>query len=335
MLARQWTIVGALGATRYGLSVGQIEERTGASRATVYRDLAVLEESGIPIVVDGKRGEARYRLARPQELPTLAPTGLELAALHLARAELEPLAGTAMVEELDALLGKLRPPKRQQSFRFKERPKGRPGIVKTLERAIQGRRRARLEYRAASRGGAPSTVHVEPYVLNVADGETYVHGYCVERGAERTYKVSRIERAELTGEASARRGRRPGGEIFGRSVKTWVGQERTVRVRLDADVAWLAREYPLLGEQTVERGSDGSVVVEARVAGILEASRWVLSWGGSAEVLGPAELRALVAEEVGKALGKYRLGVGPVRARGEKTTGRALRRLAQGENGGG
>jgi hypothetical protein len=51
--------------------------------------------------------------------------------------------------------------------------------------------------------------------------------------------------------------------------------------------------------------ADGSVIVEAIVAGIVEASRWALSWGHHAEVLEPPALRSLVETELRQSLAYY------------------------------
>jgi predicted DNA-binding transcriptional regulator YafY len=263
----------------------------------------------------------------------MSPSALQIAALHLARAELQPLAGAALVRDLDAFLERLRPPSPQQTFRFASRPAGSPEVLKTVERALRYGRRARIEYRAATRDGAVSSVHIEPLLLNVAEGVPYVRAFCVERGAERTYKVSRIARVELTDEPSTYKPAESPSEAFAHSVKAWSGETVTVKIKLDPDVAWRAHEYLLVPDQTLETKHDGSVIVEACVAGIVEATRWVLSWGGAAEALEPAELRAATRKDLAKALAKYD-GPGPVKAaaRREKTTAHASRRLTSAGN---
>lgn len=305
MLVRQWQLVRALSGSRFGMSVPQLIEKTGCSRSTVYRDLSVFEEAGVPVVARTSNGEVRYRLLRDAELPALGLTALQIAALHLARAELGPLAGTGLVTELDALLAKCRFPGRQQAFHFARRGVGYPQVMKVVERAMDTRVRARLEYRAASRGGASDRVHVEPLVVSVADGEPYLRAYCVERAAERTYKLARVASIELTQESATYRPRQPPEEAFSRAIKAWSGDPTVVRVRLDRDVAWLAGEYLLVSDQRIEKRRDGSVVVEAHVAGVVEAARWVLSWGGAAEAIEPEALRATVWGELEKAARKY------------------------------
>lgn len=334
ILLRQWRLLLALNASQRGLTVPQLERETETSRSTVYRDLADLTAAGAPITSERINGEARHRLLRKQELPEIGFSALQIAALHLARTALEPLAGTGIVSELDELLASLRPPKRQTSFRFPEPPPGRPDVLKAIERAQQGRRRARIEYRAASRGGKATRVHIEPLLLNVADSEPYVRAYCVERGAERTYKVRRIAAVHVTDEPATYRPPEPPERAFENSIKVWTGEPTRVAVKLDASVAWLAEEYPLVANQTITTLPDEAARIEARVSGILEAARWVLGWGGAAEALEPMSLRRAVRDELAAALGKYDKP-GPAKGGRKRTTEERSDRLKQAGTGGG
>lgn len=313
MLAEQWKLLLALQGSRAGMRVAQIAKETGIPRSTLYRYLPQLEDAGVPLHRVKINGEVRYRLSRSSELPPLGFTALQIAALRLARQELEPLAGSALIRELDALLDKLRPFEPQQSLRFSPKLAGYPEVLKTVEQALRYGRRARIEYRAASRNGDTTKVHIEPLLINVAEGEPYVRAFCVERDSERTYKVARITGAKLTEEPATYKPRREAGEAFAYSVKAWSGEPVTVRIKLDADVAWRAGEYPLVPNQSSKKLADGAAIVEARVSGLTEATQWILSWGSAAEALEPAELRGAAKAELAKALQKYD-GPGPAKA---------------------
>ncbi len=329
MLSDQWRLLLAIQGSVRGLSVVRLLEKTELARSTAYRYLKFLQEAGVPLAVETRNGEAHYRFLRPSELPELGFSALQIAALRLARQGLEPLAGAALVNELDAFLEKLGPNEPQQTLRFAPRSSGQPDLLKAVDRALHYGRRARIEYRAASRNGASSFVHIEPLLLNVAEGEPYLRAYCVERGAERTYKVARIARFELTDERVTYRPAQAPKETFANSVKAWSGEVVTVKIKLDPEVAWRAREYSLVPDQTLETMPDGSVIVAARVSGIVEATHWVLSWGGAAEALEPLALRHATRAALVRALGKYD-GPGPAKASRRKSTEPERRRLANG-----
>jgi predicted DNA-binding transcriptional regulator YafY len=322
-LARQWQLLSAISQTRGGLTVAQLKDITQQSRSNVYKDLQALMETGLPLTND--RGN--FRLLTSKELPPLGFSALQIASLHLARLQLAPLAGSGFVRELDALLTQLRPPTLQGAFRFagSGKPVAPPQVLKTIERAHRYRKRAVIEYRAATRGGAATRVHIEPLIFNVADNEPYVFAYCVERKAERTYKLARIVSADLTDDAATYKPSDAPEAAFAHAVKAWSGSPQQIRVKLDANIAWLAREYPLPGQKENPQ-PDGSLVIEARVAGLIEARRWLLAWGGAAEALAPAELRDATRAELVQALAKYS-APRPTRTPKRKSTERRTRSL--------
>lgn len=317
VLARQWRLIQELTRSRMGLSIQRLQEATESSRSTVYRDLELLRQAGVPIEPVTVNGEARYRMLRPLELPSLGLNALQISALHLVRAELQGLAGAGFVSELDALLARCGPPERQLRFRFAAKaPQADPDrrlMLKDIERALGGRRRARIEYRAAKRHGEPSVHEIEPLLVNVVRGEPYLRAYCLERKDERTYKLNRISRFALLRDAATYEPKEPPQRAFDHSVKAWTGKPAPVQVQLDREVGWLAAEYPLIAGQQVASHTDGRVTITANVAGVAEAMRWVLSWGGAAEAISPPELRDATRVELEKALAKYR-GPGVARA---------------------
>lgn len=333
MLGQHWQLLLTIQGSKAGIGVARLAKEAGVPRASAYRYMKFLENVGVPLCITKVGGEKRYRFLRPSELPTMNLSALQIAALHLARQELQPLAGAALVRDLDTFLERLRSAEPQLSLRFAPRAAGRPDLLKLVDQSLRSGKRARIEYRAVSRNGVPSAIHIEPLLLNVAEGEPYLRAYCVERAAERTYKVARIVRFELTDEPAAHLPSASTAAAFEHSVKAWSGETKTVRIKLDAEVAWRAHEYPLVLDQKLTAAPGGSVIVEARVAGIVEATHWVLSWGGMAEALEPAELRTAVRTDLARALQKYdRPGPAKAEPRG-KSTGRATRRLTGSENG--
>ncbi len=125
MLARQWRLLLAIKGSRAGIGISRLVEETGIPRATAYRDVNRLIAFGAPLQVLKKDGVRHYRFLRPSELPAMDLSALQIAALHLARQELQPLAGAALVREFDVFLSKLRPNEPQQSLRFAPRVPGR------------------------------------------------------------------------------------------------------------------------------------------------------------------------------------------------------------------
>jgi proteasome accessory factor C len=163
-------------------------------------------------------------------------------------------------------------------------------VLGELFGAISERRRVELVYRGHPRA-------VEPYGIAHRRGHWYLVGNTGE--GERMYRVDRIE--ELTVGEKPNAFSKPKGFDIRRVVanQPWeAGSDPEVEtvVRFDAEVAWWAARSLGLPEPSEELTATVSVANRDAFVG------WVLSFGGSAEVLEPAEMRQAVAERVTEAL---------------------------------
>lgn len=306
MVTRLWRLVEALQARRRGATVQQLVETLGASRATVYRDLGLLQEAGVPITHEAVNGEVRYGLAR-DALPALRPSALQVAALLLARQLLGPLEGSRLVKELDGLIASrtIEPGDRRVHVPARA-PASTKTLVETIDRAMRNGRRLRIQYRAASTGRTTWRI-VEPAGLRLVDNHLYLVAWDPEKISWRTFKVVRLLFAhDLDDPVGGGMPALDEEALFRTAVRVWNADPVDVEIRLAADVGWLAPEWPLHPEQTTRTHDDGSVSVFARVAGITEAMRWCLGWGRSARVVRPAELKRALAAELEAALAGYR-----------------------------
>jgi proteasome accessory factor B len=178
-------------------------------------------------------------------------------------------------------------------------------VLAAVEAALRGGEPLRLQYRPAGRG--VEIRHLLPGLLAHAEGTWYVVGRDLDREAPRIFRCDRIleatpapapeppapltpeERAEFDG--FLRDGRVFMDPDADASADPSTGDE--ARVRYDADIAPWIREH---GYDRVEEEADGSLVVTHRVRSADWLVRHVMSYAGSAEILGPSGLRAKVAE---------------------------------------
>ena len=307
ILGRRHRLLVALAAHPRGLSSERLARTLRASRPTVDRDLAALRRD--VATIDRRRvgGEVWHVLRGMSLSVSLLPS--QIAALRLAREALASLRGTGLADELDTILASApalatdAAPRRVRIARAGTAK--RPDVMTALGLALDRGQRIRISTLVASRGGARGHYTLDPLALRVVDGTTYLDGFALERGELRTFKVERIERVEPTGERADDHPDIDLDALFASAVKTWAGDATRVRVRIAGEAAWAVPEYPLSAEQQLVREPDGSVIVEATVAGLVEVTRWVLSWGRHAEALEPAALRAAVRVEVEGALDRY------------------------------
>lgn len=330
-LIRQWKLVDELSRHRRGLTAQQMIERLELSKATLHRYLGQLIAAGIPIGKTPINGEVRYTLESPA-LPPLGPSALQLAALRLARRGLAGLAGAQAVAQLDALLhGYALNAEPEPTVSIALARVVAPDLTQKLDKAIYGKRRTRIRYRSVG-ASKPEWRVVDPIVLRKVQDELYFVAHDEKRASYVSFKLDRISGVEVLADKAARHDRFDVEAFFAHSRKAWTGSPSAlvnVVVRLSANVARYAHEYRLIDSQTLEDEPSGAVIVRARVAGVLEAMRWVLGWGKEAEALEPAELREAVAEQTRGAAAHYEPIADTARPRRARQAGRLTDREPQ------
>lgn len=302
---RQWRLVEELHGSQRGLTVPQLCERVGASRATVYRDLAVLGGAGLPIHSELVNSEARYQLGG-RRMPPLVLTPLQLAALRLARIRMTPFEGTTMVREIDGILALA---KEQASFiplSLGDPVGATPAVNGLVERALRDHRQLRFVYAGIQSEAAAERI-VDPLGLHLVDNHLYLVAYDLAKDGVRTFKLARMADVEVLDTAAGAHEDVDQDALFANSVKAWSGEDVEVVIRIPARLAGVAGEWPLHASQAVTLDPRGEyALVRAEVAGLIEPMRWVLRWGADAEVVSPKELRDLVARQLEVALARYR-----------------------------
>jgi proteasome accessory factor C len=193
-------------------------------------------------------------------------------------------------------------------------PAGADDLARTVSRGVMLRRRVRFGYVKAA-ADAPEVRRVEPWRVLHAEGESYLLGHDLDRGAPRLYRMDRILGVQLLDEgcseprepdvvditdAGAVRlvvdadGEAGGSGPDGSDHDGHGGEEpRWARVRYSPRVARWVRE-----RWEGDDAEDGSYLVRHRVFAEEWLVRHVLGHGTDAEVLEPLELRQQVVEAV-------------------------------------
>lgn len=302
-LTRLWTIVEALRSARRGLTASQLIERSGGSKASVYRDLGVLRDAGVPIDKRPVGGEMRYLLAGPTNGHAVTP--MQLAALLTARRSMSMLEGTRVMRELDTLIrGSMGAPVPRPAIHVPRARTLAPELIATIDRALEQSQVLRIRYRGA-RDDALRWRNVEPVELRVSSEQPYVVAWDRTDARFKTYKLARMTQALMLTERACAAERYDPATVFEHSRGIWSGESFEVSVVIRKAVARFVREWPLHPRQVVQPQVNGDIVVCARVAGLEESLRWVLSWGKNATVQRPVELRDIAVAELEDALKAY------------------------------
>lgn len=170
---------------------------------TVYRDIAHLQASGLPI--EGEAGVG-YILRPGFDLPAMTFTFEQLDALAMGLSFVEaagdPALSQAAVEvraKLQAALPNPDERRLENAPMFASRRDGRaPPFAKLVRRAIRKSRVLRLRYE--DRSGEQSERRVRPLAIwAFTDGWLFV-GWCELRGGFRAFRMDRITELTETGE---------------------------------------------------------------------------------------------------------------------------------------
>ena len=163
---------------------------------------------------------------------------------------------------------------------------------KSLQQCITAHCVAELAYQSAE-ATSPSWRRVRPIGFVSARGSWYLVAFASTEGDVRVFRFDRISGVKRTEESfSAPDAFRLDSVVHEGRVLTSSSNEM-LRVRFSARIArWIAER------EGVPLDSDGTVTVEYGLGDMEWAVRFVLQYGGEAEILSPAEVRERVRGRV-------------------------------------
>lgn len=185
----------------------QLAEKLGVSLRTVYRDIADLQLSGVPI--EGEAGVG-YVLNKGAEIPPLMFTVDELEALVVGIRFVRAFGGMKLATSAQAALMKveavLPPELRERASKTRIFAPVWRGQYQTpysqridaLHAAIEERRVLRLGYR--DEADRRTERDIEPLCMAFWGGKWTLGSFCRLREDFRNFRLDRIERLEETGE---------------------------------------------------------------------------------------------------------------------------------------
>lgn len=309
-----------------GATVADLMEETGVSRATVYRLLAAIENSGDALEKEelpsrhvryrlldpfgkGKNGEHAFRIARD-----------ELIAVQFVRRYARMFKGTELEEDVENVFAKIEGTVDPKHYRMLKRLdrlfipafKGvkdytssrTAGIIDTLANAILLERSCDTRYESFSKKEVKA-LSLDPLHFFDHNG---LYLFARAKGHEdiRIYAVERFQSVEMTED----RYEYPEGfDPVARLESTFTifdyQAPTTFRIRFSEGSAKYVRERRWAKGQKIEKQPDGSIVLTMTTMGHEDVLRWLLSYGPDAELLEPAALRGEIVASLRKALEGY------------------------------
>jgi predicted DNA-binding transcriptional regulator YafY len=291
-----------------GRNASDLAKACKVDRRTIFRDLAALRESGLPIEFDE---ETKRYSARGWALPPVQLTPDEALALFGLATE---FGWRKKLPFYDAAYNAARKIEQTLSKQLRRsvasiarvidihsvelnRRVGTKTIFSQLIDAIVKRRVVNITYGSLTECETIKT-ELQPYHLLFTQHCWYVLGHSSMHGEVRTFNLDRFKSFELL----TKRYTFPRSFSLDRHLgNAWHmihenGPDSHVVVRFSPFVAQNVAEVQWHKTQRTTMLPDGHLEFRATVSGLSEICWWILRYGDQAEVLKPARLRRMIAQ---------------------------------------
>jgi predicted DNA-binding transcriptional regulator YafY len=298
--------------SRLGLRAVEIAESCGVDRRTIYRDLSLLGESGVPVFQkDGRFYVNREYYLAPLRLSTNEAVAMYLSARMFVHHTEQPnpylisaLAklNMALPETLAEHVGAVAEMARQDPI-----DRGFVTVLDTLTRAWSERRRVKLWYSAPQSEQTGAREFATYFIEPTPSGGLYAVGYDTLAQRIHALNVRQIKRAkplQITYEIP------PATQILPFLANTW-GISFHDELQTQVVLVFSAAAAPRITEriwhesQQLELLPDGRCQLKLSVASWRDMLGWIRSWGAQVEVLAPQVLRDVLAAEARVTLSAY------------------------------
>ena len=299
-----------------GLPALELARRLSVDRRTVYRDLDFLAENGVPLWQhEGRFGINRTRYLAPVRLLFHEAIALVLAGLLLSRTvdERNPHVTAALRKLAVTLPQPLAAHLERAADRVQTHGDGlrQVAVLEAIAEGWGASQKVKVSYRSP-RSGALREHVLAPYALEPTASGIYVIGHDDWANDIRTFKLERLETAEVLDE----RYTIPAGfDTEAHLAPSWgimSGKEVTeVVLRFTPAATPHVHERHWHSSQRLTVTPDGSCLLRVCVSEPVEMQPWIRSWGAQVEVLAPDWLRARIAAELRQAADQYSCSPSP------------------------
>ncbi len=295
-----------------GVKVTTLAAQCEVNRRTIYRDLELLDDAGVPIWQE--RGT--YGIVRDQYLATVRLSFHEAIALYIAARllsrhsdEKNPHFVSALTKLATALPDTLLDYINQTAASIHKRPVNESfvRVLKEISVAWAENRQVRIWYQSARTQTSKERI-ISPYTIEPSSaGGLYLIGHDSLSNEIRTFKFDRIEHTELMPETyeipSAFNPENYLADAWG--IMSGSGPTTTVRLLFQPSVSGYIKERIWHPSQIIHEHADSTIEYEVAIGDVREMTPWIRSWGAQVEVLEPETLRADIVAELHNLIQTY------------------------------
>lgn len=293
-----------------GLSVTELASQLLVNRRTIYRDIDFLSAQGVPLWQDdGRFGLNRTRYLATVRLSYQEAMALVLAGLLLARTldERNPHV-IAALRRLATTLPDIPSAHLKRAAERVEAYRNNSAQIAILETITEGwgtGRKVKIAYRSPRSGELRQRV-ISPYALEPTPSGIYIICHDEWAGSIRTFKLRRLESAQLLDETYTIPADFNPEAHLASSWGIMSGEQVSeVILRFTAVAKPFVAERQWHPSQKLQETPDGGCLLRVQVSEPLEMQPWIRSWGAQVEVVAPDWLRQRIADELQQAAEQY------------------------------
>ncbi|HWA59743.1 MAG TPA: YafY family protein [Caulobacteraceae bacterium] len=317
--ARLLTLARMLAGSAEGLTLDEMAAELGVGRRTAERLRDAVREVFPQLEEIDDPPTRRWRIGGGLDGLFQAPDADELAALRGAAETLAAqgagVRARALRELERKILASMRAPARRRLAPDMEalvqaetiavhagpRPFEDAGVLAAVRTAIKGLGTVGFTYH----GGSAPGRRREVTPLGILFGRSNYLVASENGGAPRSWRFDRIRDLELLDRPGAAPADFSLQAFADESFGIYHGAMEDVVLIVDADRAADALAWRFHANQTVESLPDGRVRVTFRAGGMLELAWHLFTWSDAIEVVSPPALKAVLVEELTKALKRH------------------------------
>lgn len=287
--------------SRKKITAQQLADRFETSIRTIYRDIRVLEEAGVPIGAEAGIG---YYIMDGYNLPPVLFTKEEAGAMLTAEKLLGKFGDVSLNKEFTTATEKVRAVLRSADKDFVETLEQhisvqsmRPLVdtsefpnkfISTIQQALVEQRIIEMNYYAHYNEKATRR-SIEPIGLSYVNGSWHLFAWCRLRNAVRDFRPDRIKNLHLLDEKYDKT-KHP---LLSDVINEFHNPRHLTKivVKLDNSVSKFDSDFKhFLGLVSEKKGTNTSEMVFKNHS-LSNFAKWMLHWGDKVEIVEPDELK--------------------------------------------
>lgn len=285
------------------MTAPRLAQICGVDERTIYRDLQALNEIGVKIACNGG-----YHVIEENVLPQLDLTRSEQLVISLALHNLPVHLDRELEEIVNTVLNKLLDHRAESRNLVPLSARVGPlksGVFARLQKAVDGHQMVTLiKYRKLT-DEEESNLRLEPYHLRFMDRACYLVAWSLKRSAFRMYRLDRIDKLRVEEQTFTPRPFDPD-EYFRGAFGAVIDAPQRLCVRFTGLAREIIKKDGRFGPKELRQDHD-ALILETTVSGEILWLRWILGFGGEAEILEPAALREKAVKMMREGLARYSL----------------------------